>query len=80
MEFSRPEYWSGYPFPSPGDLLDPGIELESPALQQILYQLSYQGQNKTLCEKPLVPLLSLFPELSRVPTIAVSTPFRAFTF
>ena len=27
MEFSRPESWSGYPFPSPGDLSDPGIEL-----------------------------------------------------
>jgi len=24
MEFSRPEYWSGYPFPSPGDLPNPG--------------------------------------------------------
>ena len=33
MEFSRPEYWSGYPFPSPGDLPNPGIELGSPALQ-----------------------------------------------
>ena len=33
MEFSRPEYWSGQPFPSPGDLPNPGIELGSPALQ-----------------------------------------------
>ena len=33
MEFSRQEYWSGMPFPSPGDLLNPGIELGSPALQ-----------------------------------------------
>ena len=31
--FSRQEYWSGLPFPSPGDLLDPGIEPGSPALQ-----------------------------------------------
>ena len=30
---SRPEYWSGLPFPSPGDLPDPGIKLGSPALQ-----------------------------------------------
>ena len=29
--FSRQEYWSGLPFPSPGDLLDPGIEPMSPA-------------------------------------------------
>ena len=33
MEFSRPEYWSGLPFPSPGDLPDPGIKPRSPALQ-----------------------------------------------
>ena len=31
--FSRPEYWSGKPFPSPGDLPNPGIEPRSPALQ-----------------------------------------------
>ena len=29
MEFSRQEYWNGLPFPSPGDLTDPGTELES---------------------------------------------------
>ena len=34
MEFSRQEYWSGLPFPSPGDLPDPGIEPRSPALQE----------------------------------------------
>ena len=33
MEFSRPEYWSGSPIPSPGDLSDPGIKPGSPALQ-----------------------------------------------
>ena len=32
MEFSRQEYWSGLPFPPPGDLPDPGIEPMSPAL------------------------------------------------
>ena len=31
--FSRQEYWSGLPFPSPGDLPNPGIEPVSPALQ-----------------------------------------------
>ena len=46
MEFSRQGYWSGLPFPSLGDLPDPGIEPRSPALQadsQILYHLSHQG-------------------------------------
>ena len=33
MKLSRLEYWSGYPFPSPGDLPNPGIEPRSPALQ-----------------------------------------------
>ena len=33
MEFSRQEYWSGLPFPSPGNLSDSGIEPASPALQ-----------------------------------------------
>ena len=31
MGFSRQEYWGGLPFPSPGDLPDPGIEPRSPA-------------------------------------------------
>ena len=33
MEFSTQEYWSGLPFPSPGDLSDIGIEPKSPELQ-----------------------------------------------
>ena len=33
LGFSRQEYWSGLPIPSPGDLPDPGIEPRSPALQ-----------------------------------------------
>ena len=33
MGFSRQEYWKGLPFPSPGDLPNPGTEPESPSLQ-----------------------------------------------
>ena len=33
MGFSEQEYWSGLPFPTPGDLPDPGIEARSPALR-----------------------------------------------
>ena len=33
MEFSGPEYWSGFPFPPPGDLPNPGIEPGSATLQ-----------------------------------------------
>ena len=32
MEFSRQEYWNGFPFPSPGHLLNPGMEPGYPAL------------------------------------------------
>jgi len=37
------EYWSGLPCPTPVDLPNPGIKPRSPALQQIVYHLSHQG-------------------------------------
>ena len=43
MEFSRQEYWSGLPFPCPGDLPDARIEPGLPHCRQMLYRLSYQG-------------------------------------
>ena len=46
MKFSRPEYWSGLPFPSPGDLPDPGMESRSPALQ--VDSLPAESQEKTV--------------------------------
>ena len=42
MRFPRQEYWSGLPFPSPGDLPDPRIESRSNALQ-VDSLLSYEG-------------------------------------
>ena len=44
MGFSRQEYWSGLPFPSPGGLPDPGIELRSPALQTDSLPNELQGK------------------------------------
>ena len=46
MGFSRQEYRSGLPFPSPGDLPDPGIELGSPVLQADSLPLRNQGSLK----------------------------------
>ena len=46
MRFSRPEYWSGEPFPSPGDLGNPGIEPRSPALQVDSLPAEPQGKPK----------------------------------
>ena len=43
MEFSRQEYWSGLPFPSLGDLPDPGIEPGSPVLQADSLQFEPPG-------------------------------------
>ena len=52
MELSRQEYWSGLPFPSPGDLPQPGINPGSPALQADSYQLSHEGRRRGT--KPLL--------------------------
>ena len=42
MEFSRQEYWSELPFPSPGDFPDPRIEPGLPHCRQTLYRLSHK--------------------------------------
>ena len=42
VEFSRQKYWSGFPYPSPGDLPDPEIEPRYPILQVDSYHLSHQ--------------------------------------
>ena len=49
MGFSRQEYWSGLPFPSPGDLPDPGIESGSPALQTDSLPTELKGSLKEAC-------------------------------
>ena len=48
MGFSRQECWSGLPFPSPGDLLNPGIEPGSPALQAAALPSEPPGKPSTL--------------------------------
>ena len=48
MAFSRPEYWSGWPFPSSGHLPNPRIKLRSPALQADSLQLSHKGRSRIL--------------------------------
>ena len=46
MGLSRQEYWGGLPFPSPGDLPDPGIEPRSPTLQADSLPTEPQGKPK----------------------------------
>ena len=47
-EFSRQEYWSGLPFPTPGDLPDPGTEPESPALAGGVFITEPSGRSTTV--------------------------------
>jgi len=69
MGFSRQEYWSGLPFPSPRDIPNPGIEPRDCLLhcRQTLYRLSHQGStlvtHKCLILQPhgLKPTRFLFP-------------------
>ena len=67
MEFSRPEYWSSKPFPSPGDLPNPGIEPRSPTLQEDSLPAEPQGKPKSTGVGNLSLLQGIFPtqELNR---------------
>ena len=63
MRFSRQGYWSGLPFPSPGDLPNPRIEPGSPALQADSFLIDLQGspyQCKFPLKRILCPGLELF--------------------
>ena len=53
MGFSRQEYWSGWPFPSPGDLPDPGIEPVIPAVAGRSLPLRHLGSPNEASEGPL---------------------------
>ena len=60
LEFSRPEYYSGSPFPSPGDLPNPGIKPRSPALLADSLPAEPQGKPKNTAVGSL-SLLWIFP-------------------
>ena len=61
MEFSRPEYWSGQPLPSPGDLPNPGIKPRSPTLQTDSLPAEPQGKPKNTGVGSLSLLQWIFP-------------------
>ena len=61
MEFSRPDYWSGQPFPSPGDLPNPVTEPRSPALQADSLLAEPQGKPKNIGVGSLSLLQGIFP-------------------
>ena len=51
MGFPRKEYWSGLPFPSPGDVPDPGIEPTSPATAGVFFTAEPPGKPLTTTAK-----------------------------
>ena len=61
MEFSRLEYWSGLPFPSPRDLPNPGIEPRSPSLQADSSPAEPTGKPKNTGVGSLSLLQWIFP-------------------
>ena len=61
MEFSRPECWSGWPFSSPGDLPNPGIESRSPTLQADSLPAEPQGKLYNTGVDSLSLLQRIFP-------------------
>ena len=67
MEFSRPEHWSGYPFPSPGDRPNPAIEPKSPSLQADSLPTQPQGKPKNtgVGSLSLLQQIFLIQELNR---------------
>ena len=61
MEFSRPEYYSGQPIPSPGDLSNPGVKPRSPSLQADSLPSEPPGKPKDTGVGSLSLLQQIFP-------------------
>ena len=74
MELSRQEYWSGLPFPSPGDLPNPGIEPKSPALQVDSLPAEPQGKPKNTGMGSLSLLQLIFPTQKSIQSLEFSRP------
>ena len=60
MGFSKQEYWSGLPIPSPKDLLDPGIKPRSPALQADALSSEPPGKSSFIKTSPLLLRTNMF--------------------
>jgi len=61
MELSRQEYWSRLPFPTPGDLPKPGMDLRSQALQADSLSSKWSKDQKFSLEKPLEEQICKYP-------------------
>ena len=80
MGFSRQEYWSGLPVPSPGDLPDPGIEPRSPALQADTLTSEPPGKPKIVKGLPFIRENFSRSFLQQLPApTQTHTPFQVST-
>ena len=73
MKFAKQEYWSGLPFPSPGDLPNPGIKLTSPALAGGFFTTEQREAHETVDTRMLGMVLSLnesLPDLLSVISVS----------
>ena len=80
MGFSRQEYWSGLPFPSPGDLPNPGIKPRSPALQADALPSKPPGKQKVLLRPGALPLIFYFLLHHEVHSESLGTNSELHTF
>ena len=77
MGFSRQEYWSRLPFPSPGDLPDPGIEPVSPALAGRFFTTKPPGKPLfckeiiLICTILIITLFSVLRKLKKIQKIPI---------
>ena len=87
LEFSRQEFWSGLPFPSPGDLLDPGIKPVSPALAGGFFTTEPPGKpwsnhmnplnlGLEVGDREMTEMWSMMARIDRCPLVAKSGFFQ----
>ena len=62
MEFSKQEHWSGLPFPSPGDLSDPGVEPGSPKFQADSSLSELRGNSPELLYDLVIAPPGIYPK------------------
>ena len=83
MEFSRPEYWHRQPFPSPGDLPNPGIKSKVPTLQEDSLPAEPRGKpycpNRTFIKTELLSSHELAESLVLLTSNEVSKPYIGAT-
>ena len=91
MKFSRPEYWNGWPFLSPGDLPNPGIKPRSPILGADSLPAEPQGKPDNTGVGSLSLLQQIFPtqesnrvfpalQVDSLPTELSGKPARRYLF